>query len=198
MIVLANSKLLTVRCFLISSPEPVVYRIRRKDKTTMAEEEKKPPHQFAVNNYDGIVMRCCIHCGLSHQMERDQQTGERMWNLILEVRGDETFAEPCPVESGSDDLFPYHHFSLSNHHKLPPGGSVVMRFCVRCGLSHLLDWTTLASALEERVIYYNNPTVLSCWQPIKENERDSTISEPCSVQSGSAASKQRYLPVPKH
>jgi len=163
----------------------------------MAEEEKQPPHQFAVSNYDGIVIRCCMHCGLSHQMERDQQTGERMWNLILEVRGDETFVDSCPVESGSDDLFPYHHFVLSNHHK-PTGDRVVIRFCVRCGLSHLLDRTTLASALEERVIYYNNSTYLSCWQPIKENERDSTISEPCAVQAGSAASKQRYLPVPKH
>jgi hypothetical protein len=198
MILLTNSKLLTVRCFLISSTKPVVYRIRRKDTTTMAEEEKKPPHQFAVSNYDGIVIRCCIHCGLSHQMERDQQTGERMWNLILEVRGDETFAEPCPVESGSDDLFPYHHFILSNHHR-PTGDRVVIRFCIRCGLSHLLDWTPLPSALGELVHYTREePTYLSCWQPIKENERDSTISEPCSVKSGSDASKQRYLPVPKH
>src|SRR6266571_5176880 len=78
----------------------------------------------------------CMHCGLSHQTEKDQQTRKPIWNLILEVRGDETFAEVCPVESRSDDLFPYHHFILSNHHR-PTGSPVVIRFCVRCGLSHL-------------------------------------------------------------
>jgi hypothetical protein len=109
-------------------------------------------HQFVVSNDAGVVIRCCIHCGLSHQMEsyQDQRTNRSrgVWSLILEEREDETFAEPCPGESGSDDLFPYHHFILSNHHK-QSGGAVVIRFCVRCGLSHHLVWAspyTLAPA----------------------------------------------------
>ena len=68
-------------------------------------------HQFVISNDAGVVIRCCIHCGLSHQMDR------LIWNLILEEKEDETFAEPCPGERGSDDLFPYHHFILSNHHR---------------------------------------------------------------------------------
>jgi hypothetical protein len=170
-------------------------QIQRKDNDSMA-EDMKPPHQFVVSNYDGIVFRCCIHCGLSHQMERDRQTNKPIWNLILEVRGDETLAEPCPVESGSDDLFPYHHFILSNHHR-PTGIAVIIRFCTRCGLSHLLDSTTMASALEEQV-QYAPPIHLPCWQPIKENERDMTVSEPCLVEQGSDVSKQRYMPIPKN
>ena len=62
------------------------------------------------------------------------------FNDYLEEREDETFAVPCPGECGSDELFPYHHFILSNHHK-QLGDSVVIRFCVRCGLSHHLGWT---------------------------------------------------------
>ncbi len=92
-------------------------------------------HQFVVSNDAGVVIRCCIHCGLSHQMEG------LIWNLILEEREDETFAEPCPGECGSDDLFPYHHFILNNHHR-QRGDAVVIRFCVRCGLSHRLDWAS--------------------------------------------------------
>jgi len=45
---------------------------------------------------------------------RNEQIWE--WKLILEEKGDETFTQPCPAENGSDDLFPYHHFILSNHH----------------------------------------------------------------------------------
>ena len=36
-------------------------------------------HQFVVSNDAGVVIRCCIHCGLSHQMEAGWA-----WNLILE------------------------------------------------------------------------------------------------------------------
>ena len=115
--------------------------------------------------------------------------------LILEMRGDKAFSEPCPVESGSDNPFPYHHFIMSNHHK-PTGTSVVIRFCARCGLSHLLDWTTMASALGEQV-QYTTTINLQCWQPIKENERDMTVSEPCLVEQRSDASKQRYMPISK-
>src|SRR5437879_4064808 len=101
--------------------------------------DTKSHHQFVVSNDAGVVIRCCIHCGLSHQMEtyHGNQPSKRgwIWNLILEERENETFAEPCPGESGSDDLFPYHHFILSNR------GAVVIRFCVRCGLSHHLSWT---------------------------------------------------------
>jgi hypothetical protein len=86
-------------------------------------------HQFAVSNDAGVVIRCCIHCGLSHQMEsyQDQRTNRSrgVWSLILEEREYETFAEPCPGESGSDDLFPYHHFILSNHHRQISGNSVL-------------------------------------------------------------------------
>lgn len=162
----------------------------------MPEEDRRLYHQFVVSNYDGIVIRYCMHCGLSHQMEKDQQTRKPIWNLILEVRGDETFAEACPVESGSDDLFPYHHFILSNHHR-PSGSSVVIRFCVRCGLSHLLEQTTLASALGG-LVQYASSTYLPCWQPISENEQDITVAEPCSVQSDGEASNRRHLPVPKN
>lgn len=95
-------------------------------------------HQFVVSNDVEVVIRCCIHCGLSHQMERDLQTHKRVWILVLEKEGEEAFAEACPGESGSDDLFPYHHFMVSNHHK-QPGIQVVIRFCIRCGLSYLLD-----------------------------------------------------------
>ncbi len=128
---------------------------------------------------------------------QDQRTNRSrwVWNLILEEREDETFAEPCPGESGSDDLFPYHHFILSNHHR-QLGDSVVIRFCVRCGLSHRLDWT-FPNALEIEVPYRLNPNMrVPIWQPIKENERDMTVSDLCPVEQGSDASKRRYLPVP--
>jgi len=39
---------------------------------------------------------------------------------------------------------------------------------------------------------------VSIWQPIKENERDMTVSDLCPVEQGSDASKRRYLPVPKN
>ena len=148
-------------------------------------------HQFVVSNDAGVVIRCCIHCGLSHQMER------LIWNLVLEEREDETFAEPCPGESGSDDLFPYHHFILSNHHR-QLGDAVVIRFCVRCGLSHFLSWTTPYTLGMEVPYPLNINMRVSIWQPIKENERDMTVSDLCPVEQGSDASKRRYLPVPKN
>ena len=146
-------------------------------------------HQFVVSNDAGVVIQCCIHCGLSHQMEG------LIWNLILEEREDETFVEPCPGESGSDDLFPYHHFILSNHHR----DSVVIRFCVRCGLSHRLDWASPYTLGIEEVPYPLNINMrVPIWQHIKENERDMTVSDLCPVEQGSDSLKRRYLLVPKN
>jgi len=146
-------------------------------------------HQFVVSNDAGVVIRCCIHCGLSHQMER------LIWNLILEEREDETFAEPCPGESGSDDLFPYHHFILSNHHR-QLGDAVVIRFCARCGLSHFLSWTTPHTLGIEVPYPLNINMRVPIWQPIKENERDMTVSDLCPVEQGGDALKRRCLLVP--
>src|SRR6266849_765322 len=104
--------------------------MQRKDNNAMATEEIKfPYHQFTLSNYNSIVIRCCVHCGLSHLLGVDRQHNQ-IWNLILEEKEDVTFSSPCPAESGSDDLFPRHHFILSHHL------GAVMRFCVRCGLSH--------------------------------------------------------------
>jgi hypothetical protein len=97
---------------------------------------------------------------------------------VLEERENETFVEPCPGESGSDDLFPYHHFILSNHHK-QTGTAVVIRFCVRCGLSHHLDWVP-PSALGIEIPYLIMRVPF--WWYIKENEQDITISDPCPAQ----------------
>jgi hypothetical protein len=160
--------------------------------------DTKSHHQFVVSNDAGVVIRCCIHCGLSHQMESYQDQQNRrpgwVWNLILEERENETFAEPCPGECGSDDLFPYHHFILSNHHR-QSGSAVVVRFCVRCGLSHRLDWTTpYTLGIEPLSLYMRVPI----WQHIKENEQDMTVSDLCPVEQGSDASKRRYLLVPKN
>ena len=152
--------------------------------------DTKSHHQFVVSNDAGVVIRCCIHCGLSHQMER------LIWNLILEEREDETFAEPCPGESGSDDLFPYHHFILSNHHR-QLGDSVVIRFCVRCGLSHSLAWASPYTLGIQEVPYPLNIHMrVPFWQHIKENERDMTVSDLCPVEQGGDALKRRYLLVP--
>jgi len=159
-------------------------------------------HQFVVSNDAGVVIRCCIHCGLSHQMERYQDPQTRrpgmIWNLILEEKEDETFAEPCPGESGSDDLFPYHHFILSNHHR-QLGDPVVIRFCVRCGLSHYLVWTS-PQAIGIQEVPYN--LVISMrvpiWQYIRENEQDMTASDLCPVEQGGDALKRRYLLVPEN
>ncbi len=148
-------------------------------------------HQFVVSNDAGVVIRCCIHCGLSHQMEG------LIWNLILEEREDETFVEPCPGECGSDDLFPYHHFILSNHHR-QMSDSVVIRFCVRCGLSHRLDWASPYTLGIEVPYPLNINMRVPFWQRIKENERDMTVSDLCPVEQGSDASKRRYLLVPKN
>src|SRR5260370_17523536 len=163
--------------------------------------DTKSHHQFVVSNDAGVVIRCCIHCGLSHQMEsyQNKQTNTKawIWNLILEERENETFAEPCPGESGSDDLFPYHHFILSNHHR-QMGDAVVIRSCVRCGLSHHLTRAfplTLAIAFP----YPLSPnTPVPFWQYIKENEQDITVSDLCPVEQGSDALKRRYLLVPKN
>ena len=154
-------------------------------------EDTRSHHQFVVSNDAGVVIRCCIHCGLSHQMEHS------IWNLILEEREDETFVEPCPGESGSDDLFPYHHFILSNHHR-QMGDAVVIRFCVRCGLSHFLSWTTPHTLGIEVPYPLNINMRVSIWQPIKENERDMTVSDLCPVEQGSDSLKRRYLLVPKN
>ena len=166
-------------------------------------EDTKSHHQFVVSNVGGVVIRCCIHCGLSHQMDAYQgsQTGRPgwIWNLILEEREDETFAEPCPGESGSDDLFPYHHFILSNYHR-QVGDPTVIRFCVRCGLSHSLVWMYPYNLGMQEV-----PSPLSInirvpiWQYIRENERDMTVSDLCPVEQGGDALKRRwYLLLPKN
>src|SRR5437588_6372683 len=108
------------------------------------------------------------------------QPGKRgwIWNLILEERENETFAEPCPGESGSDDLFPYHHFILSNR------GAVVIRFCVRCGLSHHLSWTSPLALGIEAPYPENLNMRVPFWGYIKENERDITVSDLCPVEQG--------------
>jgi hypothetical protein len=161
-------------------------------------EDTRSHHQFVVSNDSGAVIRCCIHCGLSHQMEtyHDQtiHKPDFVWKLILEEKENKTFAEPCPGESGSDDLFPYHHFILSNHHS----PMSIIRFCVRCGLSHHLTWT-FPSALGIEVPYPGNTTMrVPYWRYIKENERDITVSDLCPVEQGSDALERRYLLVPKN
>jgi hypothetical protein len=159
-------------------------------------------HQFVVSNDAGVVIRCCIHCGLSHQMEsyQDPQTRRQgwIWNLILEEMEDETFVEPCPGESGSDDLFPYHHFILSNHYSRQRGGAVVIRFCVRCGLSHSLVWRTPRDlGIQEGPYAFNITMRVPIWQYIRENKRDMTVFDLCPLEQGDDALKQRYLLVPK-
>ncbi len=157
--------------------------------------DMKPCHQFVVSNDAGVVIRCCVHCGLSHQMGRP---GKLIWELILEEKGDETFTKPCPGENGSDDLFPYHHFVLSNHYSRQWGNAVVIRFCVRCGLSHLLDAITQRD-LGVQVLYpLMMPTSVPCWRRINEDERDMTVSDLCSVEQGCDALERRYLLVPKN
>jgi len=121
----------------------------------------------------------------------------RVWKLILEDRENEAFAEPCPGESGSDDLFPYHHFILSNHHRTI-GDAVVIRFCARCGLSHHLA-LAFPQTLGIEVPYpFNTSMHVPFWRYIKENERDITVSDLCPVEQGSDALKRRYLLVPKN
>ncbi len=175
----------------------------------------------------------------------------------LEEREDETFAEPYPGESGSDNLFPYHHFilrhgsnerdsssstarfsavmlseakhlcagrdrsfaslrmtlcdcsncqirfvqiepCLSNHHR-QLGDSVVIRFCVRCGLSHYLVWMYPYNLGMQEVPYPLNINMrVPIWQHIKENERDMTVSDLCPVEQESDSLKRRYLLVPKN
>ena len=162
--------------------------------------DTKSHHQFVVSNDAGVVIRCCIHCGLSHQMEsyQDKYASKPgwIWNLILEERENETFAEPCPGESGSDDLFPYHHFILSNHHR-QIGDAVVIRFCVRCGLSHHLARMS-PSTLGIEVPNPWNTNNVPFWRYIKENEQDITVSDLCPMEQESDALKRRYLLVPKN
>jgi hypothetical protein len=164
-------------------------------------EISKSHHRFIVSNYGGIVIRCCIHCGLSHQMERypGQQTNKVVWkwNLILEEKEDESFAKPCSVESGSDDPFPYNHFILSNHHQ-QIGFPIVIRFCVRCGLSHHLDWANPHTLGIEAPYPFNVNVRVPNWQHINENERDMTVSDLCPAEQGDDASKRRYLLVLKN
>jgi hypothetical protein len=163
--------------------------------------DSRSRHQFVVSNDAGVVIRCCTHCGLSHQMDTYQDHGTnkpgRVWKLIFEERENEAFAEPCPGESGSDDQFPYHHFILSNHHR-QMGDAVVIRFCVRCGLSHHLVWALPRTpGIEVPYPWYINMRV-PYWRYIKENEQDITVSDLCPVEQGSDALKQRYLLVPKN
>jgi hypothetical protein len=105
-------------------------------------------HRFIVSNYGGVVIRRCIHCGLSHQMEK--HPGQQMnrtiwkWNLILEEKGDESFAKPCPVESGSDDPFPIHHFILS-HHPQQGGFPLVIRLRPPHNILHVVGQSKLAN-----------------------------------------------------
>ena len=161
-------------------------------------EAIKPQHQFIVSNHNGVVIRCCIHCGLSHRMEQNrnaQFSSRRFWKLIIEEDGDVTFAEPCPAESGSDNEFPFHHFILSTHH-YQSGSIVVIRFCVHCGLSHLLGSPpTYALTVSGDPVYKYAPRDATCWSLIKDNERDVAISELCRVEPGSDALQQRYVPV---
>ncbi len=163
--------------------------------------DSRSRHHFVVSNDAGVVIRCCTHCGLSHQMDtyQDHQTNKpgRVWKLIFEERENEAFAEPCPGESGSDDRFPYHHFILSNHHR-QLGDAVVIRFCVRCGLSHHLVWALPRTpGIEVPYPWYINMRV-PYWRYIKENEQDITVSDLCPVEQGSDALKQRYLLAPKN
>jgi hypothetical protein len=174
---------------------------KMKGNDTMAGDTKSH-HQFVVSNDARVVIRYCNHCGLSHQMESypEQPMGgksEWVWNLILEEREDVTFSGSCPGECGSDDLFPYHHFILSNHHR-QGGGSVVIRFCVRCGLSHRLDWMTPRALGIEFPYAVSLFKRIPIWQHIKESETDMTVSDLCPVEQGSDASKRRYLPVLKN
>jgi hypothetical protein len=39
---------------------------------------------------------------------------------------------------------------------------------------------------------------VSIWQPIKENERDMTVSDLCPVEQGGDALKRRFLVVPQN
>lgn len=167
-------------------------------------EDRSTHHRFIVSNDSGVVIRCCVHCGLSHQMERynrpphNEQIWE--WKLILEEKGDETFTQPCPVENGSDDLFPHHHFILSNHHT-HNNASFVIRFCVRCGLSHFLGSVAPSTLNTLRMQGYYPLSMYSnipCWKHINEDERDLTVSDPCPVEQESDALKQRYVPVPRN
>src|SRR5258708_26986535 len=168
--------------------------------------DTKSYHQFVVSNDAGLVIRCCIHCGLSHRMEayQERQTRQRAWGwkLILEEKEDKTFSEPCAVENGSDDLFPYHHFIVSNYHRPREWDAVVIRFCVRCGLSHRLSWDTPFILSSNRGIEVPNPgdthTRIPNWQCVKENERDLTVSGMCPVEQESDTSKQRYLLILKN
>jgi hypothetical protein len=130
-------------------------------------EMSNPQHQFIVSNSQSGVVRCCIHCGLSHLLGAGQgnQRFDLVWNLIREEEGDTSFSDLCPAEEGSDaSLVPHHRFTLICSH-----GSYekLIRFCVHCGLSHLWgsDPRTPLRGLQ--------------WRRIKENEQDATLSRPC-------------------
>lgn len=159
-----------------------VYRIRRKDNITMREVDMKTPyHQFILSNHNGIVIRCCAHCGLSHTIGGDQRTYNPIWQRIREEEGDATFSEPCPAEGESDSPFPYHQFILSSSHNY---GITVVRFCIRCGLSHVWQTQPAKHPYERR------------WVHIRDNEQETTLSESCPAGLESGAYKQRYEPVP--
>lgn len=165
--------------------------------------DMKLPHQFVVSNDAGLVIRCCVHCGLSHQMERYSRPNNEQiweWKLILEEKGDDTFTQPCPVENGRDDLSPHHHFILSNHHT-HNNASFVIRFCVRCGLSHFLGSVAPSTLIALKMQGYYPLSMYSnipCWKHINEDERDLTLSDTCLSEQGSDALKRRYIPAPRN
>lgn len=162
-------------------------------------------HRFVVNNDSGLVIRYCVHCGLSHQMEAFQASHNRQsgwrWSLIPEEKGDKTFAEACSAERGSDDLFPYHHFILRTHHKPREWDTVVIRFCVRCGLSYRLSWDSQYTLARVVGMEVPNPqdmhTPIPNWRRIQENERDTSLSDPCPMEGENDALERRYTLIPK-
>lgn len=145
----------------------------------MAEEDIKVPyHRFILSNHNGVVIRYCVFCGLSHTIGQNQRTYNPVWLRIREEEGDATFSKPCPVEGGSDNSFPYHQFILSNY------GTTVIRFCVHCGLSH--SWRTHPAKhpYERR------------WILVRDNQQDMSFTETCPAGFESDAYRQRWEPVP--
>ncbi len=140
-----------------------------------------PRHRFILSNHNSSVIRCCIHCGLSHFLGTGQGTQQfdKVWNLIREEEGDTSFSEECPAESGSDaSLFSHHHFTLNSSQWN------VIRFCIHCGLSHI--WATdPRDRIQERR-----------WRCIRANERDMTLSGPCAGKPESNEFRQRYEAIP--
>ena len=89
------------------------------------------------------------------------------------------------------DINPRHQFVVSND------AEVVIRFCVRCGLSNLLDSIALHDLGVQVQYPLMTPTSVPCWRHINEDERDMTVSDLCPVEQDSDDLKRRYLWVPK-